>query len=71
MSIFFLIEFVLSLFQKRPENVVALIGDTCATSKAFLRYFDCGFVNCAFHRFNLAVKEPLLNKKLLLSQLMQ
>lgn len=53
------IEFVLSVFGKCWNNVVALCGDNCATNKALSRKAGCGFVGCGSHRFNLAVKDML------------
>lgn len=62
MSISFF-EFALSTSQKRLENVVALIGDSCATKKALFRNFAFGFPGCASHRFKLAIKDLFLEHK--------
>lgn len=54
--------FILDLFGKSVDNVVALIGDNCATNRSLSRLFECGFVGCASHRFNLAVKDLMSDK---------
>ena len=51
-----LFRFVLNVFKKSEKNVVALVGDNCSTNIALAREFDLGFVGCASHRYNLAVK---------------
>lgn len=55
--------FVLTLYNKTLDNVVALIGDNCSTNKAFARKADRKFVGCYSHRFNLAVKDVLNESK--------
>ena len=50
---------VLSLYGKSWKNGVALVGDNCATSKAFVRKANCRFVGCASYGFNLAVQDVL------------
>lgn len=52
-----MLEWVLSVFGKDLSNVVALIGDNVSTNKALALLVGCGFVGCASHRFNLAVKD--------------
>lgn len=50
------VRFVLSVFAKFLDNVDALIGDYCSTSKAFARRLEPHFVRCYKHRYNLAKK---------------
>lgn len=50
------VQFVLDVFEKCKENVV-LIGDNCATNRLLANLISCGFVGCASHRYNLAVKD--------------
>lgn len=54
-----LLDFVLPVFNKDMSNVVALIGDIVSTNKSLAVLCGCGFVGCASHRFNLAVKDVL------------
>eukprot|EP00171_Calliarthron_tuberculosum_P021824 IDg21824t1 len=49
--------FVLDLYGKSFNNVVALIGDNCETNKLFATLAGTYFVGCASHRFNLAVHD--------------
>lgn len=58
-----LLNYVLGIYGKGVANVVALIGDNCATNRSLSRLFSCSFVGCASHRFNLAVKDLLLPHK--------
>ena len=51
------IEFVLRLFGKWWDNVVAITGDNCATNVAIANKVGIPFVGCASHRFNLAVQD--------------
>lgn len=53
-----MMEFVLSeIFRKTISNLVPLIGDNVATSKALDFQLGCVFVDCASHGFNFAVKD--------------
>ncbi|RQM21052.1 hypothetical protein B5M09_013373 [Aphanomyces astaci] len=52
-------DFVLDVYGKRRRNVVALIGDNCATNRAFYRLAGIPMVGCASHRFNLFVGDVL------------
>lgn len=53
------VKFVLSVFGKTMDNVVALIGDNTSTNKAFARCLGPFFVGCHSHRYNLAMKDIL------------
>lgn len=57
------LNFFSRLFQKSSGSIVVLTGDSRVTSKALSRYFDLGFIGCAFHCFNFVVKELLLEQK--------
>lgn len=48
-------EFVLSAFGKDISNVVSLVGDNCATSKAIATKVRVCLVGFHSHRFNLAI----------------
>lgn len=50
---------VLTGYGKSWDNVVALIGDNCATNKAFARLVQTNFIGFASHRLNLAMKHLL------------
>ncbi|RHZ39796.1 hypothetical protein DYB31_005002 [Aphanomyces astaci] len=52
-------DFVLDVYGKQRRNVVALIGDNCATNRAFTRLAGIPMVGCASHRFNLFVGDVL------------
>ena len=51
------VKWVLNYFGKSLENVVAIIGDNCATNLLFSSLAETSFVGFASHRFNLAVKD--------------
>ena len=51
------IEFVLSLFDKTIENVVAITGDNCEMNKRLATILGLPLIGCAYYRFNLAVKK--------------
>lgn len=55
-----LISFILNLFGKNWNNVIAIIADNCAVNKAIARKVKCEFVGCSSHRFNLAIKDVVL-----------
>lgn len=50
-------EFVLGVYGRNINNVTAMIGDNCKTNKSFVDKTGRGFIGCASHRFNLAVKD--------------
>jgi len=52
-------KWVLSNYGKSFANVIALIGDNCATNRRFATLAKTNFVGCASHRFNLAVKDMI------------
>ncbi|RQM29283.1 hypothetical protein B5M09_013613 [Aphanomyces astaci] len=52
-------DFVLDVYGKQRRNVVALIGNNCATNRAFTRLAGIPMVCCASHRFNLFVGDVL------------
>lgn len=64
------IEFVLPLFRKSWENVLAIIGDNCALNrclaKSLCNNHQIGSVGCASHRFNLAIKDMLKKDKIII-----
>jgi len=53
------IKATLDIFDKKIENVVALIGDNCATNQKISRLTGIPLVGCASHKFNLAVNKWL------------
>ena len=63
------LEFVLEIFGKSMSNVVALLGDNCATNRKFSKNAGIALVGCASHRLNLAVKEWLKPHSDLISKL--
>lgn len=54
------IEYVLSVYKKTLENVVAIIADNCDTNKALANLCLVPMIGCASHRYNLAVKDVLV-----------
>ena len=53
------IKATLEIFGKKIENVVAFIGDNCATNQKISRLTGIPLVGCASHKFNLAVNKWL------------
>ena len=53
------ISWVLSVYGKTFENVIAIIGDNVSVNKALSTKCNLPLIGCASHRFNLAVKEHL------------
>ncbi len=51
------IGYVLELFNKSIENVVCLIGDNCSVNRSLAKRIGIGFIGCASHRWNLAMKD--------------
>lgn len=51
------IEFVLDVFGKCEESVVALIGDSCAMNRLSARFMFCEFVGYESHLYDVADKE--------------
>lgn len=51
--------FVLSVFNKSFENVVAFVGDKCSTNKAFEKLPGCDFIGCSPQWFNLVVRNVI------------
>ncbi len=51
------IKFVLDLFDKSLHNVVSVTADNTNVNVKFVRSIGCGFVYCAIHRFQLAIKD--------------
>lgn len=49
------ISYILSVYDKSWENVVAIIGDNVSTNKALASLVGRFLIGCASHRFNLAV----------------
>lgn len=63
-----LTDFMLSLYGKTIQNVVARIGNNCSTNKAFARLMSTDFIVCASHRLNLAKKDVLKNHEFVISK---
>ncbi len=53
------ITLVLELYVKPVDNLVALVGDNCYTKRTLASSKVVGFVGCASHRYNLAMKDLL------------
>ena len=53
------IEWVLGLYGKSLDNVVAVIGDNVSTNQALADMCKKPLIGCASHRFNLAMKKIL------------
>ena len=53
------IEWVLGLYGKSLDNVVAVIGDNVSTNQALADMCKKPLIGCASHRFNLAMKKFL------------
>lgn len=51
-----LFQFVLNLFEKSFDNVVAVAEDNCAVKRSIYRPLDSVFIGCTSHSFNLTVK---------------
>ncbi len=51
------IKFVLGLFDKSIDDVVALIVDNCSTNHSVAEKVSTSFIGCASHRYNLAVQD--------------
>ena len=66
---FDLIEYVLSLYNKSLENVVALIGDNAETNKCPATQIDKQFIGCASHRLSLAIKDYLARYDTILAKI--
>ncbi|RHZ25905.1 hypothetical protein DYB26_007287 [Aphanomyces astaci] len=60
------LDFVLGVYGKDRENVVALIGYNCSTNRAFSRLAGVPMTGCASHRFNLFVDDVLAEHEELL-----
>lgn len=54
--------FVLYVFQKSKSDVVALVGDT-DTNQVYSRLFVRPFLGCYSHRFQLSVKDIIVDNK--------
>ena len=54
------IKAMLDLYKKPLDNVVAFIGDNCATNRKILTETTIPLVGCASHRFNSAVNYSCL-----------
>lgn len=63
--------FVLSVYGKTMQNVVAVVGDNCNTNRAMSRRIGPIFVGCYSHRFNLAVRDLLSKYKKVTSKVQQ
>lgn len=56
---------MLRLYEKSFNNVVTIISDNYATNRTLAQIMDVGFVECALHRFNLALKDVVEKHKVL------
>lgn len=56
-------KFILSVFERSIDNVVALIGDNTNKNYTFSRLIEPAFVSCHSHWFNLAVKDVIKDNK--------
>ena len=63
------IKYVLSLFNKNLENVVAITGDNAEVNKFIANLCSIPLIGCANHKFNLAVSAYLDKKKILLDKI--
>lgn len=55
------VDYVMKVFGKTFEVVVAIIGDRTPTNKVFMRTIGLIFIGCHSHRFYLAMKGYLSN----------
>lgn len=53
------IKYILSVYNKTWENVVALTGDNVSTNKALAGLVSLPLIGCASHRFQLAIQDKL------------
>ena len=53
-------EIVLSSYGKWWNNIAALIGDNCNTNRSMSKKAMVNFIGCASHRFDLAVKDIMV-----------
>lgn len=51
--------FVLDVFGKKEDSVMALRGDNCAVNCAINNKVKISYVECTSHRFQLAVKDVM------------
>ena len=66
---FDLIGYVLSLYNKSLENVVALIEDNAETNKCLATQIDKPFIGCASHRLSLGIKDYLARYDTILAKI--
>ena len=55
----YFLTYVLSVFGKSMESVVAVVVDNCFTNRAIERKIGAIFVGCYSHRYNLEIKDIL------------
>ncbi|CAI9724206.1 XP_036367828.1uncharacterized protein LOC118767407 [Octopus vulgaris] len=63
------IEYVLSVYNKNLENVVAITGDNTEVNKSIANLCRVSLIGCASHKFNLAVSTYLEKQELLLDKI--
>ncbi|XP_036367828.1 uncharacterized protein LOC118767407 [Octopus sinensis] len=63
------IEYVLSVYNKNLENVVAITGDNTEVNKSIANLCRIPLIGCAFHKFNLAVSAYLDKQEVLLNKI--
>lgn len=51
------ISFILNLYGKKFENLVAILGDKRSTNRSFAKSPNCNFIGCYSHKFNLEIKD--------------
>lgn len=57
------VNFVFSCYKKTQENVVDIVGDNCFVDIALFGKVGCPLIEYACHRFNLAIKDKVYEKK--------
>lgn len=60
------LKYILSLFDKKFNNIVAIIADNCTTNKRLCCLANMYFIKRASHRPNLAVKDVLSSHSILI-----
>lgn len=64
-------DYILGLYEKSWDNVVALVGDNCGTNRKTARIVNKPLVGCASHRYNLAVRQVVEESQSLVDQVQQ
>ena len=61
-------DFVLNLYGKSFANVIAIIGDNCASNRKLARIVDKALCGCASHRYNLCVKDIMQKSQVMIEK---